>query len=204
LPEGPTIIARDVSRSTSITPVEFDWASETARHVGTVVHRELQRLAGEDAGLPAGGELRGLVQRYVAELAELGVPHDRRQAAAERALDAVRRTIDDERGRWLLRTPHRDAHAEFGLTGVVGRDVVSVIIDRTFVDAAGVRWIIDYKTSTHEGAALDEFLDRERERYRPQLERYAALLRALGDEPIRLGLYFPLLSAWREWPAPGP
>jgi hypothetical protein len=24
-------------------------------------------------------------------------------------------------------------------------------------------------------------------------------MRALGDEPIRLGLYFPLLSAWREW-----
>jgi len=24
----------------------------------------------------------------------------------------------------------------------------------------------------------------------------------LGDEPIRLGLYFPLLSGWREW-APG-
>ena len=204
LPEGPAIITRDVSRSTSIAPVEFDWASETARHVGTVVHRELQRLAGEDAGLPAGGEMQGLLQRYVAELAELGVPHERRQAAAERALDAVRRTIDDERGRWLLRTPHRDAHSEFGLTGVVGRDVVSVIIDRTFVDAAGVRWIVDYKTSTHEGAALDEFLDRERERYRPQLERYAAMLRPLGDEPIRLGLYFPLLSAWREWPAPGP
>jgi hypothetical protein len=27
-------------------------------------------------------------------------------------------------------------------------------------------------------------------------------MRSFGDEPIRLGLYFPLLSAWREW-APG-
>jgi len=74
-----------------------------------------------------------------------------------------------------------------------------VVIDRTFVDAAGTRWIVDYKTSAHEGAGLDEFLDREQERYRPQLERYAAFLRLLGTEPIRLGLYFPLLSAWREW-----
>ena len=49
---------------------------------------------------------------------------------------------------------------------------------------------------------LDEFLDNERERYRAQLERYAQLMQALGDEPIRLGLYFPLLSGWREW-APG-
>ncbi len=42
----------------------------------------------------------------------------------------------------------------------------------------------------------------ERERYAPQLERYATLMRPLGDEPMRVGLYFPLLSAWREW-APG-
>jgi ATP-dependent exoDNAse (exonuclease V) beta subunit len=74
------------------------------------------------------------------------------------------------------------------------------VIDRTFVDADGVRWIVDYKTSRHEGAGLEEFLDREQERYRPQLERYAALMRKLGPEPVRLGLYFPLLEAWREWP----
>jgi hypothetical protein len=64
-----------------------------------------------------------------------------------------------------------------------------------------VRWIVDYKTSSHEGAGLDAFLDNERERYRPQLERYASLVRALGPEPIRLGLYFPVLSGWREWGA---
>jgi len=76
------------------------------------------------------------------------------------------------------------------------------VIDRAFVDAAGVRWIVDYKTSRHEGAGREEFLDREQERYRPQLERYAALMRKLGPEPVRLGLYFPLLGAWREWDAP--
>ena len=65
-----------------------------------------------------------------------------------------------------------------------------------------MRWIVDYKTSSHEGAGLEDFLDQQRERYAPQLERYAALMQALGDEPVRVGLYFPLLSAWREW-APG-
>ena len=55
----------------------------------------------------------------------------------------------------------------------MGSGLVRVVIDRSFVDAAGVRWIVDYKTSRHEGAGLDEFLDREQERYRPQLERYA-------------------------------
>jgi ATP-dependent exoDNAse (exonuclease V) beta subunit len=167
------------------------------------VHRELQRFAREGGSVPTDDSGQPALQRrYVAELAELGVPHERRAAAAARVWEGVRRTLLDVRGQWLLGERHRDARSELALTGVVDSGLVSVVIDRTFVDATGVRWIVDYKTSSHEGAGLDEFLDNERERYRGQLERYAQLLRALGDEPIRLGLYFPLLSAWREW-APG-
>jgi ATP-dependent exoDNAse (exonuclease V) beta subunit len=201
VPQAPAITVREVLRSVTATTVEFDWATETARHVGTVVHRELQRLAREGCGVPSGAAAGRLHERYLAELAELGVPNDRRQAAAERVLEGVQRTVADARGRWLLQAPHRDAQSELGLTGRIDRDVVSVVIDRTFVDEAGVRWIVDYKTSSHQGAGLEAFLDNERERYRPQLERYATLLRPLGEEPIRLGLYFPLLSAWREWEA---
>jgi len=40
------------------------------------------------------------------------------------------------------------------------------------------------------------YLDSEQERYRPQLEAYA---RALGQGDATLGLYFPLLGAWRQW-----
>jgi hypothetical protein len=62
-----------------------------------------------------------------------------------------------------------------------------------------VRWIVDFKTSTHSGGGREEFLDREQERYRAQLERYAQVLGKLDSRPIRLGLYFPLLGGWREW-----
>ncbi len=69
-------------------------------------------------------------------------------------------------------------------------------MDRVFRTAEDARWIVDYKTSRHEGKDLEGFLDRERERYREQLERYAA---ALAKSPSKLGLYFPLLKGWREW-----
>ena len=49
------------------------------------------------------------------------------------------------------------------------------------------------------GGGVEQFLDREVERYRPQLQRYARLASRLGQEPVRLGLYFPLMGAWREW-----
>jgi hypothetical protein len=47
----------------------------------------------------------------------------------------------------------------------------------------------------------EEFLDREQQRYRGQLEKYAAVLKKLDPRPVRLGLYFPLLGGWREWEA---
>jgi len=53
------------------------------------------------------------------------------------------------------------------------------------------------------GGGVSQFLDREVDRYRAQLARYAALARRLGSEPVRVGLYFPLMQAWREWDAEG-
>ena len=44
---------------------------------------------------------------------------------------------------------------------------------------------------------LEAFLA-EQERYRAQLERYAQIM-AARTAAVRLGLYFPLLRAWREW-----
>ena len=197
LARGPQIEATVVPRRRDAEDVPFDWASETARHVGTVVHGELQRLAA--GGQLAAGRDAALLARYAAQLAELGVPADRRDAAAARVLQALRAAQADPRGRWLLDPRHDRSACELALTGRVGGELSSIVIDRTFVDRDGTRWIVDYKTGVHEGAGLEEFLDREQERYRPQLERYAAFMRELGPEPVRLGLYFPLLGAWREW-----
>ena len=71
-----------------------------------------------------------------------------------------------------------------------------LVIDRLFEDADGRTWIVDYKTSSHEGADVEGFLREEQERYRAQLERYAL---AVGRADARRGLYFPLLKGWREW-----
>jgi hypothetical protein len=76
--------------------------------------------------------------------------------------------------------------------------LVSGRLDRTFIDRRGVRWIVDYKTSTHEGGGLEDFLSNECERYRPQLERYRQLFAGLEDRLVQAGLYFPLLQRWCE------
>jgi hypothetical protein len=126
------------------------------------------------------------------------VPEHEQARALELILAAVRRTLADERGRWILGARHAQAHSEWQLSGVSAGRLRNVVIDRSFVDEHGARWVIDFKTSTHEGADLEGFLQQEVQRYRAQLEDYVGLARALGPEPVRAALYFPLLGAFRE------
>jgi ATP-dependent exoDNAse (exonuclease V) beta subunit len=72
------------------------------------------------------------------------------------------------------------------------------VIDRVRVDDDGTHWIVDYKTSSHEGGSLAEFLASESERYRPQLRRYADIYRNYAGVEVRCALYFPLLQEFVE------
>ncbi|HEY6280908.1 MAG TPA: UvrD-helicase domain-containing protein [Burkholderiales bacterium] len=178
--------------------VEFSWASETAKHAGTIVHRWLQAIGEEQTQSWDLNRIDALRPSFKSELESEGVPQEEINAAVERVALALSQTLEDKRGRWLLGSK-REAHCEWRLTGLLDGELVDVAIDRTFVDENGVRWIVDYKTGTHEGGDLEEFLDREKERYRKQLEQYAALMKMLDKREIKLGLYFPLLKGWREW-----
>jgi len=173
-------------------PLEFSWVRETQRDIGTAVHAWLVRLAGAPL-LPEGGAV-------LAQLARLGVPRSEQPRALEVILTALRQTLADERGRWILSNSHREAYSEWELSGVSRGRLRNVKIDRSFVDESGVRWVIDYKTSAHEGGDLEGFLAQEIERYRPQLEAYLELARAVGPQPVRAALYFPLLGAFRDRP----
>ena len=200
LPAGETPSAPPALREEF--PV-FDWAGETARRVGTLVHAELQAMdatGGDEAAI------RARHPHFRRWLALHGVPAERLQEAASRVVEALTAVHRDPRGRWILQKSRQDVreHALSGRLPGAGRgrgEIVRVVFDRSFVDDRGIRWVIDYKTSQHSGGGLEEFLDHEVERYRHQLQRYAELAARLGPEPVRLGLYFPLMRAWREWAA---
>ena len=72
-----------------------------------------------------------------------------------------------------------------------------LVIDRMFTDASGRaldRRLQD--AASHEGGELEAFLDRELERYAPQLARYVGAFPARAG--ARAALYFPLVQGWRE------
>jgi ATP-dependent exoDNAse (exonuclease V) beta subunit len=179
--------------------VEFDWAGETARHVGTVIHRALMEISREGANAWDSARLAIRRGAWQAMLTNLGIPEQELSAALSRVEEALDRVLADTRGRWLLEPGHEAARSELALSGVDADVLTNVIIDRSFVDADGIRWIVDYKSGRHEGGDTQAFLDREQQRYREQLERYGRLMSAMDPRPIRLGLYFPAVGGWREW-----
>ena len=194
-PAPPEDIAWDAATPTDLEEVGvhrpvFEWSSELQRRVGIVVHRMLQEVQARE-------ELAVREDTLRVALRSEGLDDEKLDEALTRATVALENAVADERGRWIL-SGHEDDQREYTLSTVVERKVRHFVLDRTFVDD-GVRWIIDYKTSTHEGSARDAFLDNEQTRYREQMESYARAMRTLDPRPIRLGLYFPLVQGWREW-----
>ena len=172
--------------------IEFSWAGETARHAGTVVHRWLQRIADDELRGWDATRVEALKENFARELGRRGVALPELKVSTELVAVALKNALADERGRWLL-GPHPDARSECRMRVRTPEGRRTLVMDRLFRDADGNRWIVDYKTSRHEGTDVDAFLDRERERYARQLASYAALFK-----DSRQGLYFPLLRGWRD------
>ena len=201
IPDRAILARRPIMEKLEVPRVAFEWVDDRLRHTGTALHAVMLRIARE--GLPTWDEqtVRSRRSLYQALLANLGLAPAEIPDAAKRVEKGLLQTLTDGRGRWILEA-HSEAASEFPIAGLIDGKFCECVIDRTFVDEQGVRWIIDYKTSDHQGGALENFLESETERYREQLERYAHLMFQKEDRPIRLGLYFPLLGAWCEWAAP--
>ena len=184
----------DATSAESDQKVQFYWVGALARFAGTIVHRWLHHIASTgEAGV---AKKRSAQQALSAMWArQMGVREDDIGLLGSRVTTALDGTLSDATGRWLL---EGDGFSELPLTGLWKGRVTSIVIDRVRIDADGTHWIVDYKTSTHEGGDLPAFLDQEADRYSNQLRKYAEIYSAMTDAPVRMALYFPMLQEFRE------
>lgn len=163
-----------------------------AAQVGELVHQSLQtwvqrRLAGapRPAAIPA---------LWRARLRPLCASESHLESALQQLAAQVQTCLSDSASAWLFQDSQTEDQCELALTDYSSGLRLDYSIDRTFVDAAGTRWIIDYKSAQPRAdQTLDEFLQEQADRYRPQLAVYARLLRALDARPQRCALYFTAL-----------
>lgn len=177
--------------------IEFSWAGEDARLTGHLVHRLLQLIA--EQGYPNWTTSGGMSSRENwcrQQLASNGVTGDKADLILDRTSRAVENCLTSKQGKWILQ-PRDESACEHALTAMLDGRAQNMVLDRTFVEA-DERWIIDYKTSSHSGGDLEEFLKNEKDRYAGQLERYRQAMAMTETRPIRIALYFPLLDSFLE------
>jgi len=173
-----------------------------ARAFGNAVHGFLERLAeslseNADAGALL-SEVGGWEQRIAAVLRSDGLSPAAVQRLVSRVITALKNTLRDPEGLWILRS-HKDAANEFALTSW-GESRSSVRLDRIFragdtpLAEGDCLWIVDYKTTTHGAEGVEEFLAKERAKYAPQMEAYVRVMKG-----ARVGLYYPMLPRLIWW-----
>jgi ATP-dependent helicase/nuclease subunit A len=178
----------------------FSLHQDNTKKAGTLVHKILENIARLGSSWWMTKSATQLAEFINARLAQAGILADAIPNAAAKVLAAITNTLADPRGLWILQA-HAESQTEYSLTAVIDGTITPLIIDRTFVDA-GTRWIIDYKTSQPEGDGLAAFIETEYAAYANKLEMYHSALAFLDKKPIKLGLYFPLIPAWKEWEKP--
>ncbi|WP_233580991.1 PD-(D/E)XK nuclease family protein [Acidipila sp. EB88] len=155
--------------------------------------------------------LANSAERVLREAAfEPRAAHHEAQLLASHAL----RVATDPIGRWLLQ-PHAGGASETTWQHWDADGHLRTLrVDRSFLagETAGSTgedclWIVDYKTGSRrpdafaEDAARATWLTEQKLKWAPQLEAYGAALRHTGsaERPLRYGLYFPELLAFKCW-----
>lgn len=157
---------------------------KTAATIGIVVHEALADLAEKfpDLSVIAPDDY------FRRRLWQMGVAADELDQALAQIRQARQNILQDPRGLWILSAEHRERKNEYARSAVINGQIIHVVIDRTFVDKQGTRWIIDYKTGDSQ----------ELNNYYEQLSLYTRVLSLEDPRPIKTALYFPLISLFLD------
>jgi len=196
----PDALARTgYSEENNEQETEYIWAGAESAPVGNALHAALQHIAETGIENWHADHTNEILTRMERMLIADGLSGVTLKDASARCADGLQRVLGSEKAQWILSHQHQHSHCEWALSSEYGNHISHSIIDRSFIDAEAIRWIIDYKTASHEGGDLDAFLTEEERRHAPQLQRYAAILKKMEPElVIRTALYFPMLDAWKE------
>lgn len=173
--------------------LQLQWHNQNPAIIGTVIHECLKQLSYSDLASWNPQVIVNSQPIWRKFLIQLGCTD--LDGSLEIITTAIVNTLHDPRGCWILKS-HREAQSEYAITAKIANHIQHYIIDRTFVDDDGYRWIIDYKTTMPDLENIENFLDQQLLLHQTQLQSYAYAIRQLDPRPIKIGLYFPMFSGW--------
>jgi ATP-dependent exoDNAse (exonuclease V) beta subunit len=181
--------------------------------VGNLVHAVLEQAVTEPACWALDNIIQQLAQRqvfYKRWLSQQGLTGTGAGEPLTQALERVTRSLHhafhNPKIRWALNLTQAESltqsATEYPLTSTDSKgEITHHVIDRTFIDEQGVRWIIDYKTSVFEGGGEEklsetDFIQQQVKAYQSQLQRYGELFSQMETRSQQRVLYFSDLDRW--------
>lgn len=195
--KNPVRVDQSSEHSSYQSKKGFHLHDHSPRLIGTVSHHIFQKISQHGIdwwAAQSANDRANLVKRL---LEHAGTPPNKLQIASTEVTSIIDKALQDERGRWIL-SSHSDARSELQITFAGTKGCENLIVDRTFIDENGIRWIIDYKTAEIQDDDLQIFLHKQKDKHRDQLLKYKHAVSQFDTRPIKLGLYFPSLPAWCE------
>ena len=155
--------------------------------IGTLAHKYMEIIAKQGLApwpLPRIVSILPAMRHW---LRQQGYTENIANDAAARVERLLAVTLGSADGQWVLKL-REGAASELALTTRTGNEINNYIVDRTFIDE-GVRWVIDYKTTSLTTDASAEMLQAAAEVHRKQLETYAGLFENEGL-PVKCAVLF--------------
>jgi len=158
---------------------------------GTVIHQALENLAKSPLLLSEQDSLANLQNYWRMQLKSVTTD----SKAIDEALRFIQTTLEkclaDKQTAWLFKPDLQDSRAEAAISRSIAGRLQHFTVDRTFIDKEGVRWIVDYKTTSPEGSSdIEAFIEQQCQLHTDQLANYRKLFEQIESRPIRTALLF--------------
>ena len=197
-----TFIANDSAQACAeTTPVQNDDSAQIELtvvnqlqiEVGNLVHEALQNYLNNHQLLDT-ANLAGLKNYWRRRLSAFSFVSGEIDIAMTKLEQSLQSTLQDSELRWVFDHGQEQSAAELALQSYASGFVHTHVIDRTFIDSNGVRWIIDYKSSQPLGKqSLESFLAEQVALYSGQLSRYRSLFENEDNKGVKTALLFTSL-----------
>ncbi|MCG8413354.1 MAG: PD-(D/E)XK nuclease family protein, partial [Pseudomonadales bacterium] len=159
--------------------------------VGILVHQCLERYVQAADQKSYLSELSRLHGYWKLKLRHLNLSDGELEALVLSMEATVKRTVGNDKISWLFDSQLTDSQCELPLSRKHEGYLSNRVVDRTFLDSDGVRWVIDYKTGKpNVDEAEAEFIEKQKALHKDQLRDYKRLFEELESSEIRTALLF--------------
>ena len=168
---------------------------ESAAAIGTLIHNTLEAVVNSGERNINPEKLNNLRRHWRLQLSHHFNNEDDLNAAILFIESSIVNSLSNETDGWIFSADLEDSRTELALSTTSTGYTTNYLVDRSFIDAQGTRWVIDYKTAKcASDKSLDEFISEQRSQHRSQLENYQTLFKQIENRPVKTALFLTSIA----------